>query len=213
MDWSVLNGFRRPSELTTRDPNRCRCCLASVEAVSRETKRPFAQAPSWSLRRSAFLWCGGGKVTKRNAARVLSISARGSTTRLASTLRWPWLDLDGSFEWTASKWRRGSVDRASDHFELRHGSPNRRLMALLGHGLPGELVVEFLVGADDGVQSAAVADVRRELDFYLVEKKERDPWAYAQYHCTTAANIYSEVHWSFVAAGQSGPAGGEGLAQ
>jgi hypothetical protein len=120
---------------------------------------------------------------------------------------------DGSFEWTASKWRRGSVDRASDHFELRHGSPSRRLIALLGHGLPGELVVEFLVGADDGVQSAAVADVRRELDFYLVEKKERDPWAYAQYHCTTAANIYSEVHWSFVAAGQSGPAGGEGLAQ
>ena len=28
---------------------------------------------------------------------------------------------------------------------------------------------------------------------------EEDPWEYARYHCGTAANIYSTVHWSFVA--------------
>jgi hypothetical protein len=36
---------------------------------------------------------------------------------------------------------------------------------------------------------------RKDIDFYLVEKGEANPWAYAKYHCSTAANIYSKVHW------------------
>lgn len=38
--------------------------------------------------------------------------------------------------------------------------------------------------------------VRRELDFYLVEKNEPDPWAYAAYHAEASANIYSDVYWA-----------------
>ena len=47
------------------------------------------------------------------------------------------------------------------------------------------------------------AQARRQLDFYLVEHRQRfrelmgDPWSYAIYHCGTAANIYSPVHWSY----------------
>ncbi len=41
------------------------------------------------------------------------------------------------------------------------------------------------------------ADRKTELNFYLVEKGEPDPWAYAKYHCTTASNLYSSVHWSY----------------
>lgn len=37
----------------------------------------------------------------------------------------------------------------------------------------------------------------KELNFYLVEKGEKDPWQYAIYHCGTASNIYSDVHWGY----------------
>jgi len=40
-----------------------------------------------------------------------------------------------------------------------------------------------------------VNEVTRELNFYLIEKGEDNPWAYAKYHCSTASNIYSSVHW------------------
>ncbi len=43
-----------------------------------------------------------------------------------------------------------------------------------------------------------IAAVRKESHFYLVQRGESDPWAYAQYHCGTSANIYSNVHWSFM---------------
>ena len=41
----------------------------------------------------------------------------------------------------------------------------------------------------------------RELTFYLVEKGEEDPWQYAIYHCGTASNIYSQVHWGYFPGG------------
>jgi hypothetical protein len=45
---------------------------------------------------------------------------------------------------------------------------------------------------------------RKELDFYLVDKREPNPWAYAKYHCNTAANMYSKVHWSYFPNGNRG---------
>ena len=45
-----------------------------------------------------------------------------------------------------------------------------------------------------------------ELRYYLLDKGEPDPWNYAQYHCITAANLYSAVHWSFQRAGTPGVA-------
>lgn len=38
---------------------------------------------------------------------------------------------------------------------------------------------------------------RKSIDFYLIELQEKDPWLYAKYHCTTASNIYSKIHWSY----------------
>jgi len=43
-----------------------------------------------------------------------------------------------------------------------------------------------------------IAEVRRQVHWLFVDKGERYPWAYAQHHCTTAANIYSLVHWKWV---------------
>jgi hypothetical protein len=57
--------------------------------------------------------------------------------------------------------------------------------------------VEFLVDSTNEAYSTAVNAVIRELDLYLVEKREPHPWRYARYHCGTAANLYSCIHWSF----------------
>jgi len=45
-----------------------------------------------------------------------------------------------------------------------------------------------------------VEEVRRELNFFLKEIAQEgnvDPWHYAKYHCSTASNIYSNIHWSY----------------
>ncbi len=40
--------------------------------------------------------------------------------------------------------------------------------------------------------------------FYFLELKEKDPWGYACYHCTGAANLYSDVHWHHYPNGDKG---------
>jgi hypothetical protein len=57
------------------------------------------------------------------------------------------------------------------------------------------------------VSPEILAEVRSELDFYLVEHPKEfpdtgHPWEYAIYHCGTASNVYSSVHWSYFSAGR-----------
>jgi hypothetical protein len=87
-------------------------------------------------------------------------------------------------------WSDAGVDRDREHIVLYYGDDNTPAAALAprGHSTFG---VEFLTG-DPGVRRA----VERELDFYLVELDEPNAWAYAIYHCGTAANVYSSVHWA-----------------
>ena len=54
------------------------------------------------------------------------------------------------------------------------------------------------------VNPEIISRVQRELDFYLVELREANPWAYAVYHCGTSANMYSKIHWSYFANGNCG---------
>jgi hypothetical protein len=87
-------------------------------------------------------------------------------------------------------WSDAVVDRDREHIILYYGADNRPAAALTPRG-DSSFSVEFLTD-DPGVRRA----VERELDFYLVELKKPDPWAYAIYHCGTAANLYSPVHWA-----------------
>lgn len=107
-------------------------------------------------------------------------------------------------------WSEGQVDRSADHFVLRYdpaqeGGPHPGVViALVGRGSKKhQLVVEFVPTPDieGATLEAARQAVRAELDFYLVTKEEPDPWRYAIYHCTTAANAYSRVHWGYFPAG------------
>ena len=102
-----------------------------------------------------------------------------------------------------SQWQKGPVDRTKEHFELRYGSIEDAgwsawaPIALIGLPLGGVVQVQFLVEPRDPENAKAVSDVKREIQFYLFELGERDPWAYARYHSGTTSNAISTVHWSF----------------
>ena len=57
----------------------------------------------------------------------------------------------------------------------------------------GTFTVELLAGEDD----EGVREALNQIDFLLVEKGESNPWNYACHHCTTAANLYSSIHWNW----------------
>lgn len=109
------------------------------------------------------------------------------------------------------KWTEGVVDANEEHLKLWHGNrPTldrkgiirrgpRRPAALVARGPGRSFIVQFLVtGRSTGKRSAKILkDVRRELDFYLLEVGRPDPWAYAIYHCNTMADFYSSVHWQW----------------
>lgn len=111
--------------------------------------------------------------------------------------------------WSAWSWREGPVEPTREHFELRFGSVDDSDWAswvpVARVGLPTgqRFWVQFLITPSDPEHRRMIDDVRAELDFYLVEKRERNPWAYALYHCGTSANLYSSVHWSFVTGARS----------
>ena len=107
-------------------------------------------------------------------------------------------------------WRELPVKADEAHFQLRHSSHPEEpaaqwlLVALIGPPANRTFPVQWLLDAAEPAYSKAVRAVRRELDFYLVDKGELDPWNYAKYHCGTMANVYSDVHWSFRNRGKGG---------
>ena len=102
------------------------------------------------------------------------------------------------------RWREGSVDATEEHIELRYGDASKTNheswlpIALVGRPADRVFPVFWLMKPDDPSHEEMISAAKRELDFYLVELLEPDPWAYAKYHCNTAANIYSSVHWSYI---------------
>ena len=101
-----------------------------------------------------------------------------------------------------SRWREGRVDRMREHFELRYESTVKFAcdwndwipVAVIGASKAYIVNVQFLVEPDDPKNLAAVSDARKEIQFYLIDKKEPDPWGYARCHCGTFSNVYSKVH-------------------
>jgi hypothetical protein len=95
------------------------------------------------------------------------------------------------------KWMEGTVNTDDDHMKLTY-EERPDPVALIAPGEGSTFIVQFLEmdsKQDNGKEMMRY--VRRELDFYLVELREENPWAYAIYHCSTAANVYSRVHWGY----------------
>ena len=108
----------------------------------------------------------------------------------------------------SSRWREARVDARREHLELHFGSAddsqweNWLAVARVGHPVGRVFPVEFLLRPGDSRNEEAVAAVKRQLDYYLVELGKCDPWAYAVYHTATMANLYSRVHWIWVTESQ-----------
>ena len=105
------------------------------------------------------------------------------------------------------------MDKTLEHLEIAYGDVSVRTnnkewvsIALVSAPNGTRFSVQFLIKANSPEEQIMVDAVRKELDFYLVElsvEGRPDPWSYAQYHCGTSSNIYSNVHWSYFR-GQTG---------
>ncbi len=79
-------------------------------------------------------------------------------------------------------WRERSVDPAEDHFELRYGFAEDSdwntwvSAARVGRPLKRVFGVEFIINRSDSASAPLIDAVVRELDFYLVTRRERSPW-------------------------------------
>lgn len=107
-------------------------------------------------------------------------------------------------------WVERYVDRESEYIELRFGNAQKSEyedwspIALIGKPKKNTFPVRWLTDARNSDQKKMVAAACQELNFYLVDKNEPDPWAYAIYHCNTAANMYSDIHWTYFPHGDMG---------
>ena len=105
------------------------------------------------------------------------------------------------------KWVEGTVDTEKEHIKITYGE-DPATVALVAPGEGRTFVVQFVLGPGLFISAKQVQhikeEVRKELDFYLVQKCEPNPWAYAIYHCNTGANVYSSVHWGYYRDGDKG---------
>ena len=104
------------------------------------------------------------------------------------------------------QWVTGIVDDNVEHIRIWHVE-NETPIALVAPGQGRSFVVQFLLAdkPEDILICKIMKDVRHDLDYYLVEKRENNPWAYAKYHCNSGANMYSEVRWIYLPEGCINP--------
>ena len=95
-------------------------------------------------------------------------------------------------------WIEGKVDRSIEHIVLTYGNTSEGKERKIAYVMPinsNVFIVQFTTSIKGKENIEIFTDSKKQLDFYLVEKQEHDPWKYLKYHCTTSANEYSKVHW------------------
>jgi hypothetical protein len=95
-------------------------------------------------------------------------------------------------------WIEGIVNTGEDHFKITYREDPEPI-ALVARGEGRSFTVQFIsAGRPLNRQREQILNqVRRSLDFYLVEKGKKDPWMYAIYHCSNASSISPDIHWKF----------------
>ncbi len=106
------------------------------------------------------------------------------------------------------KWSEGIVDADAEHIKIFYDK-KRKPIALVAPEKEKSFIVQFLLSPNlkNKETTNILNSVRKALNFYLVDKKEENPWAYAIYHCGTGANFYSKVHWEWFPAEYKGKKG------
>ncbi len=95
-------------------------------------------------------------------------------------------------------WYKGKVDPREEHIEIRYGERHRPV-ARVARDVRKQFTVQFLLAArsGDARRRKLLDEVSSDLDRYLLELVGPDSWAFVQFHCGTAANRCSNVHWSW----------------
>lgn len=95
------------------------------------------------------------------------------------------------------KWVESLVDSEEEHIKITYGD-DAIPVALVAPRGKRAFMVQFVLRADPSPAEPyqkILEETRDQLDFFLIEKGEENPWAYAIYHCSTASNFYSRVRW------------------
>lgn len=100
-------------------------------------------------------------------------------------------------------WQEGRVDQTQPHLkivyvpDIEHEGPSFVIAAILPPEQYVFRVELFPANLPVELDPVPIIDgVKRELDYYLIELREADPWKYAKYHCTSASNFYSHFQWA-----------------
>ena len=117
--------------------------------------------------------------------------------------------MSKSKEKTVWSWEEGAVDAKKEHIRIYRAN-DPKPSARVAPGRDRSFTVQFIKRS--GVPKKVLEGVRRELDYYLVELGEENPWAYAIYHCSTMANVYSTVQWGYYSPKRRVEAGKAGVA-
>lgn len=88
--------------------------------------------------------------------------------------------------------QEGTVDTGKEHIKIVYGDDLLPMCLLQPHG--DAFVVRFLVQEDEK-NGQMIANVWRELKLHLIDKRMPSTWRYAILHCSSAENIFSQVHW------------------
>lgn len=110
----------------------------------------------------------------------------------------------GTMQSSITGWRKGAVDCSAGCLGVQFGKPAASAardwipIALVGPPAAGVVDVEFLVESDRPAFAEAVEAVEKEIQYYLVDKGDADPWRYmCGHHVSQLANEYGEVQWGY----------------
>ena len=97
----------------------------------------------------------------------------------------------------------GPVSENEEHIVISYGKIDTDetpfpTVARVSAPRDGVINLEFLIDDSTTHDAEVMAAVRRQVHWLFLEKSEANPCAYAQYHCTTASNNYSRVHFGWV---------------
>lgn len=132
--------------------------------------------------------CGGNEV---------DVVMKKITVVLAGLVALPILAGAGRPEWS---WREASVDPRGAHVDLLYGPGDDDpeswvLVARVGPPRGRVFPVQWVVDPKGVENKDWIEAAAHDLDYYLKDIGQPEPWSYAQYHCGTASNLYHRVHW------------------
>ena len=98
---------------------------------------------------------------------------------------------------------KGPASTDEEHIALSYGSfstdgPPFSIIARVSPPQDGVIMLQLLIDDSTTHNAEIIANVRRQIHWLFLEKGEANPLGYARHHCTTAANVYSDVHRRWV---------------